>query len=70
MKRAWIMLTVAIVSEVCGTTALKLSAGFTEILPTIVVAVAYTIAFTMLTFVLRDMSLGLAYGVGAGLERF
>ena len=60
------MLAAAIVSEVCGTTALKLSQGFTVLLPSICVVIAYVAAFGLLTFVLKDMSLGLAYGVWGG----
>jgi small multidrug resistance pump len=62
----WLFLAGAILSEVIATTALKLSEGFTKIIPSIVVAIGYIVAFGLLSQALtRGMAIGVAYGVWA-----
>jgi len=62
----WLWLLGAITAEVVATTSLKLSEGFTRLLPSVVVVVGYVAAFTMLSQSLtRGMDLGVAYGVWA-----
>jgi small multidrug resistance pump len=62
----WLFLAGAILLEVVATTALKLSAGFSRLVPSIVVVVGYVLAFGMLSQALtRGMHLGVAYGVWA-----
>ena len=64
----WFWLAGAIVLEVFATTSLKLSEGFTRLLPSIFVIVGYVGAFYMLSQTLnRGMPLGVAYGVWAAL---
>jgi multidrug transporter EmrE-like cation transporter len=65
--KTWFMLFAAIACEVCGTTSLKLSQAFTVPGPSIVVVVAYIASFYLLALVLKDMSLGLAYGIWGGV---
>ena len=64
---AWLLLIGAVVMEVIGTTALKLSDGFTRLTPSIVVVIGYGLAFTALGFVLKRIEMGVAYAVWAGL---
>ena len=64
---AWLLLIGAVVMEVIGTTALKLSDGLTRLVPTLVVIVGYGLAFTALAFVLKRIEMGVAYAVWAGL---
>lgn len=62
----WLFLAGAILSEVAATTALKLSEGFSRLVPSIVVVVGYVLAFVLLSQALtRGMDLGVAYGVWA-----
>jgi small multidrug resistance pump len=62
----WLFLAGAIITEVIATTALKLSEGFTKLVPSIVVVVGYIAAFGMLSQALtRGMAIGVAYGVWA-----
>jgi small multidrug resistance pump len=62
----WLFLAGAIITEVIATTALKLSEGFTRLIPSIVVVVGYVAAFGMLSQALtRGMAIGVAYGVWA-----
>jgi small multidrug resistance pump len=62
----WLFLVGAILSEVAATISLKLSAGFTRLVPSIVVVIGYVVAFGMLSQALtRGMAIGVAYGVWA-----
>jgi len=62
----WIWLAGAIGSEVFATISLRLSEGFSRLLPSIFVVVGYLLAFTLLSQVLvRGMTIGVAYGVWA-----
>ena len=64
----WLYLAGAILTEVIATTALKLSEGFTKLVPSIVVVVGYIAAFGMLSQALtRGMTIGVAYGVWAAV---
>ena len=64
----WLFLAGAIITEVIATTALKLSEGFTKLVPSIVVVVGYVAAFGMLSQALtRGMTIGVAYGVWAAV---
>ncbi|MBF0379898.1 MAG: multidrug efflux SMR transporter [Magnetococcales bacterium] len=59
-------LAIAIVSEVIGTTALKLSEGFTKPLFSTVVVVGYGLAFYLLSLSLKTLGVGFSYAVWAG----
>ncbi len=63
----WVYLGIAILSEVVGTSALKLADGFRRPVPTAVVIVAYGIAFWCLSLTLRTMPVGIAYAVWSGI---
>ena len=66
MGRMWIWLAVAIAAEVSGTVALKLSEGFTRVVPSVVVVLGYGLAFYGLSQALaRGLPLGVAYGTWA-----
>jgi small multidrug resistance pump len=60
---AVLLLSLAIVSEVIGTVALRESEGFTRAAPSAIVVVGYAISFWLLALVLKDMSIGLTYAV-------
>lgn len=62
----WIYLSAAILSEVIGTSFLKSSAGFTRLVPSLIVLVAYVASFYLLSLTLRTLPLGIAYGVWSG----
>lgn len=63
----WLFLSIAIVSEVIATTALKSSEGFTRFLPSLIVVIGYGVAFYTLSMTLRTIPLGVAYAVWSGL---
>ena len=49
MTNPWLLLGTAIVAEVIGTSALKASAGFTRLWPSLVVVAAYGAAFYLMS---------------------
>ena len=62
----WLFLSVAIVSEVIATSALRQSEGFTKLAPSILVLAGYGLAFYFLSLTLRTIPVGVAYAVWAG----
>lgn len=64
---SWWLLALAIVLEVCGTTSMKLSDGFSKVAPSVCVFVFYAAAFTSLTFALKRIELGIAYAIWSGV---
>ncbi|MDZ8261178.1 multidrug efflux SMR transporter [Nostoc sp. ChiQUE01b] len=67
MSTSWIYLILAILFEVSGTTCMKLSQGFTKIVPSVLIFVFYGLCFTFLTFALKRLEVSVAYSVWAGL---
>lgn len=62
----WVWLAVAIAAEVAGTVSLKLSEGFSRLVPSIVVVLGYGLAFFSLSQALsRGLPVGVAYGIWA-----
>jgi len=62
----WLYLAIAIVAEVIGTSFLKASAGFTKLLPTVMVAVGYGLAFFFLSLTVDKVPTGIAYAIWSG----
>ncbi|MDZ8026226.1 MAG: DMT family transporter [Nostoc sp. DedQUE01] len=67
MSISWIYLIAAILFEVSGTTCMKLSEGFTKIVPSVLIFVFYGFCFTFLTLALKKLEISVAYSVWAGL---
>jgi len=67
MANPFFLLSIAIVSEVIATTALKSSDGFTRLLPSVIVVLGYVTAFYFLSLVLRTIPTGIAYAIWAGV---
>ena len=63
----WFFLSVAIVSEVVATSALKSSNGFTQFWPSVVVVAGYGAAFFFLSLALRAIPVGIAYAIWSGI---
>jgi small multidrug resistance pump len=64
---SWLLLALAIVTEVTGTIALKFSQGFTQLKPSLVVVTAYITSFSLLGLSLKGIDLGIAYAIWAGV---
>jgi small multidrug resistance pump len=67
MKTAYLYLTIAIITEVIGTNALKASEEFTKIVPSIIVVAGYGVTFYCMTLLLRTLPVGIMYALWSGL---
>ncbi len=61
------MLVAAIVLEVAGTTSMKLSDGFTRLLPSVLLAVFYLFSLAALALALKRIDVSIAYAIWAGV---
>jgi len=64
---AWIYLGLAILFEVAGTTSLKMSQGFTQLVPSLVIFPAYGISLALLTLAVKEVPISVAYAVWAAV---
>lgn len=64
---SWILLIIAIVLEVSGTISMKLSDGFTKIVPVIAMLTFYALGLSLLALTLRTIDVSIAYAVWSGL---
>jgi multidrug transporter EmrE-like cation transporter len=58
-----LLLSLAIVTEVAATVALRFTDGFTRLVPSAVVVAGYGVSFWLLALVLRQLSIGTTYAV-------
>jgi len=63
----WVLLIVAILLEVAGTTNMKLSEGFSKLAPSVGVIFFYALSIIALTFAVNRMDVSVAYAVWSGL---
>lgn len=63
----WLLLSIAILAEVFGTSFLKASEGFTRVWPSIAVVVGYLVSFYFLALTLKVIPVGIAYAIWAGV---
>ncbi len=63
----WLLLALGIAAELCGSTSMKLSEGFTRLYPSVVVFLSYGASFTIFIFALKHFDLSFAYAIWAGL---
>lgn len=64
---SWLYLTIAIITEVIGTTALKATEGFTKLIPSVLTIAAYGASFYFLSLTLKVIPVGVAYAVWSGV---
>jgi small multidrug resistance pump len=62
-----VYLALAIALEICGTTSLKLSNGFSRIGPSSAVVFCYIASFGLLSLALRRIDLSFAYAAWSGI---
>lgn len=60
-------LALAITAEVIATSALKATDSFSRPLPSVLVVVAYAVAFYFLSVAVKVIPVGVAYGIWSGL---
>jgi small multidrug resistance pump len=63
----WFFLAAAIALEVAGTVSMKLSEGFTRLVPSVLLFGFYAASFVALTFALKKIEVSVAYAVWAGV---
>lgn len=63
---AWLLLALAIVLEVAGTTSMKFANGFEHRLPSVLVFVFYALSFSLMMLALKQIELSIAYAIWAG----
>jgi small multidrug resistance pump len=63
----WVLLMVAILLEVAGTTNMKLSEGFSKLGPSVLVLVLYALSIIALTFAVNRLEVSVAYAVWSGM---
>ena len=59
-------LAIAIVGEVIATSFLRASAGFTQLVPSIVVVVGYCVTFYFFSLALQTIPVGIGYAIWSG----
>ncbi len=60
-------LAIAIVGEVIATSFLRASAGFTQLVPSLVVVVGYGVTFYFFSLALGTIPVGIAYAIWSGV---
>ncbi|AZM62962.1 MULTISPECIES: DMT family transporter [unclassified Streptomyces] len=63
----YLLLSGAIVAEVCATTAMKYSDGFSRLWPSLLTVAGYLVSFALLAQTLRTVAIGTAYAIWAGV---
>jgi small multidrug resistance pump len=66
----YIILMFAVLAETIGTTALQASQQFTRPWPSVIVVVAYGVAFYLLAIALKTFPVGIAYAMWSGFGIF
>jgi small multidrug resistance pump len=63
----WLLLVVAIATEVVGTLSLRGSNGFTRVGPASVTVVTYLASIVLLAIVLKSLPVGIVYAIWAAI---
>ena len=63
----WILLSLAILFEVVGTTLMKLSDGMTRPMPSVLMLVSYLLSLAFLSFAVKHFEVGVVYAVWSGV---
>ena len=63
----WVLLIVAILLEVAGTTNMKLSEGFSRPVPSVLVLFFYALSIIALTFAVNRLDVSVAYALCSGM---
>jgi small multidrug resistance pump len=63
---AWVLLAVAIASEIVATLSLKQSEGFSRLGPSVVAILGYVISLTLVGQALKTIPVSVAYAIWSG----
>ncbi|GKU83973.1 multidrug efflux SMR transporter [Niallia sp. NCCP-28] len=64
---SWFYLILGIFAEIIGTTSMKLSEGFTKLLPSIAIFVFYGLSLSFVTLSLKKIDISTAYAIWSGV---
>lgn len=65
-RRAWLLLSIAILAEVAGAIGLRFSDGFGRPLPTALALASFAIALVLVSRVMKALPVSVAYPIWAG----
>jgi len=65
-RRAWGLLALAVAAEIVGALALRASAGFTRLPPSLAAVLAFGVALVVVSRVMKVLPVSVAYPVWAG----
>jgi small multidrug resistance pump len=63
----WLALAGAIVLEIAGTVSMKLSHGFTRMLPSVLLFVLYGLSFGLMTVAVKKVDMSVSYAIWSGV---
>jgi small multidrug resistance pump len=64
---SWVYLSAAILLEICGTTRMKLSLGFTRFWPSVLLFVFYSLSFAAVALAIKQIEVSVAYAIWSGV---
>ncbi|MGR8948453.1 MAG: DMT family transporter [Gammaproteobacteria bacterium] len=64
--RAWGLLCIAVMCEIAGAIGLRFAEGFTLVLPTVSALAAFAVALYLVSHVMRELPVSVAYPIWAG----
>lgn len=67
---AYLLLLIAVIAEIVGTTALKASYGLSKLYPSLLVATAYSLSFWTMALTLKILPVSIVYAIWSGLGIF
>lgn len=63
----WLALAGAIVLEIAGTVSMKLSHGFTRMLPSVLLFILYGLSFGLMTVAVKKIDMSVSYAIWSGV---
>lgn len=64
---AYLLLLFAVIAEIIATSALKTSNGMTRLVPSLIVAGGYSVAFWLMSICLKTLPVSIVYAIWCGL---
>jgi small multidrug resistance pump len=63
---SWLYLVAAVVVETIGTACMKLSEGFTKLVPSVLLFIFYALSFGLITLAVKRIEVSVAYAIWSG----
>lgn len=65
--QSWLFLLLAIMLEIAGTVCMKLSNGFTRLVPSVLIFVFYGFCFAAFSVAIKKIDIAVAYAIWSGV---